>query len=59
MSGKYRIEEDKEIDGYYVTDGIWKSATYPKIYADKVLRDATWGEKGADGRGSYESKRLL
>jgi len=52
----YRIERDER--GYIVTDGIWESAAYKtKAIARKVLADAQWGEKGADGRGTHASKR--
>lgn len=53
----YTIRRDPETRRYYVTDGIWESAQYTKTYAHKVLRDACWGSKGVDGRGTYTEYR--
>lgn len=57
MTTTYEIKRDQETQQYYVTDGIWRSAQYTKAYAKKVLRDALWGSKGADGYGTYAKHR--
>lgn len=52
----YTIEHDER--GYYVTDGIWRSSPYKsKATAHQVMRDASWGERGGDGRGTHADKR--
>lgn len=57
MTTTYTIEKTET--GYIVTDGIWASATYTtRAIARKVLRDASWGERGADGRGTHTTARL-
>lgn len=53
----YTIQRDTETGDYYVTDGIWESAQYSRAYAKKVLADALWGNRGADGFGTYVSHR--
>jgi hypothetical protein len=52
----YRLQSDDL--GWYVTDGVWQSAHYPKGIARLVMQDACWGETGSDGMGTYAQERI-
>lgn len=57
MKTTYKIE--KTDAGYIATDGVWESATYcARKWARLVALDAAWGERGHDGRGTYEHRRI-